>query len=226
MKCSAIALALALAASPVFAASQGTALLQERCATCHDLSGPAATSLSDLRARKGPDLFYAGSKYRADWMVAWLQKPIRIRPAGMFYLDHIKPGAKQDEIDGATLEPHLALNADEAAIAAEALMGLKAKAELLGAEPFVPGPSPMGEMSFEKFYGCIACHEIEPGYGGRSGAEVYTAGRRTTPEFMVSFIRNPQAWNPKGLMPNKHVPEENIPKLVNFLLELAEEDWE
>lgn len=83
----------------------------------------------------------------------------------------------------------------------------------------------MGEISFEKFYGCMACHEIEPKFGGLSGPEVYTAGRRLTPEFMVSFIRDPQAWNPRGLMPNKHVPEANIPKLVNFLLELSRKDW-
>lgn len=221
----AIALMLGMAATSALAADPGTALLSERCATCHDLSGPAAATLSDLRARKGPDLFYAGNKYRADWLVSWLQAPSRIRPAGAFYLDHIKPGTKHDEIDGATLEPHLALNADDAAAAAEALMGLKANSALLAAEPFVPGPSPMGEMSFDKFYGCIACHEIEPGYGGQSGPEVYTAGRRLSAEFMVSLIRNPQAWNPRGLMPNKHVPEPNVPKLVNFLLELAKEDW-
>ncbi len=216
---------LALAATPALAKSSGTILLQERCATCHDLKGPAAVTLSALRMRKGPDLFYAGNKYRAGWLVRWLEKPTRIRPAGMFYLDHIKPGPKRDVIDTTTLTPHLALNAGDAVSAAEALMGLKANGKLLGTKPFIPGPSPMGDMTFDKFYGCTACPEIEPEFGGLSGPEVYTAGRRLTPEFMLSFIRDPQAWNPKGLMPNKHVPEANIPKLVNFLIELAKKDW-
>ncbi len=216
---------LALAAAPTAAAEPVKDLLRERCAGCHDLSGPAAASVAELRARKGPDLFYAGNKYRADWMVGWLQKPERIRPAGVFYRDHIKPGVKRDEIDVATLKSHPALNATDAAAATKALMGLKANSKLLSAETFVAGPSPMGEMSFEKFYGCMGCHQIEPGFGGQSGPQVYTAGRRLTPAFMVSFIRDPQAWNPKSLMPNKHVPEANIPKLVNFLLELAKEDW-
>jgi mono/diheme cytochrome c family protein len=220
-----VALALGMAAMPALAVEPGQALLQDRCAACHDLSGPAAKSLTELKARKGPDMFYAGNKYRAGWLAGWLQKPARIRPAGVFYLDHIKPGAKQDQVDTATLTPHLTLNADDAATAAKALMALKANGNLLATKPFAPGPSPMGEMSFDKFYGCMACHEIEPGFGGQSGPEVYTAGRRLTPEFMLSFIRDPQAWNPKGLMPNKHVPEANIPKLVNFMLELAKEDW-
>ncbi len=220
-----LAFVLALAATPTLAADLGKDLLKARCAACHELSGPAAATVSELRARKGPDLFYAGNKYRADWMVGWLQKPKRIRPAGMFYLDHIKPGTKQDEIDATSLKPHVALTAIDAAAATEALMAFKVNSKLLADKAFVPGPSPMGEMSFDKFYGCMACHQIEPGFGGRSGPQVYTAGRRLTTAFMVSFIRDPQAWNPKSLMPNKHVPEANIPKLVNFMIELAKEDW-
>lgn len=225
MKWIAASLVLGLAATPALAAKPGKTLLQERCASCHDLTGPAAKNLTELKARKGPDLFYAGNKYRAEWVSRWLQKPKRIRPAGAFYLNHIKTGPKQDEIDTTGLKPHLALNAKDAATAAKALMDLKPHEKLLQTKPFVPGPSPMGEISFDKFYGCIACHEIEPDFGGKSGPQVYTAGRRLTPEFMASFIRNPQTWNPKSLMPNKHVPEANIPRLVNFMLELAKEDW-
>jgi len=214
-------LALGLAATPALALD-----LQKKCATCHALTGPAAATLSELKARTGPDLFYAGNKYRAEWLSSWLQKPTRIRPAGTYYEDHIKPGAKHDEIDASTLTPHVVLNQDDATAATKALMALKANAALIDDQPFKAGSSPMGEMSFDKFYGCMACHEIEPGYGGQSGPEVYTAGRRMTPQFMVSYITNPQAWNPKGLMPNKHVPEANIPKLVNYMLALAKEDWQ
>lgn len=226
MKHLVIALAMGwVTLSPIQSPAQAADILQQRCATCHDLNGPAAASVTDLRNRKGPDLFYAGNKYRADWLESWLQKPTRIRPAGMYFLDHIKPGAKRDEVDSATLSDHEALSASDASAVTSQLMALKANSDLLGAEPFVPGPAPMGEMSFDKFYGCMACHEIEPGYGGLSGPEVYTAGRRLTPEFMASFIRNPQAWNPKSLMPNKHVPEANISTHVNFMLGLAKETW-
>lgn len=218
-------LVLGLAATPALAADPGTDILKTQCANCHDLTGPAAASVTELRSRKGPDLFYAGSKYRSDWMASWLQKPTRIRPAGAFYLDHIKPGVKRDEIDEASLKTHVSLNKSDADAVTSSLMSLTAKKDLLSDKTFVAGPSPMGEMSFDKFYGCMACHEIEPGFGGQSGPEVYTAGRRLTPGFMMSFITNPQAWNPRTLMPNKHVPALNVPKLVNFMLELAKEDW-
>ena len=216
---------LSLLSPPALAGEDGMRLLKEKCASCHDLTGPAPKSLKQLWARKGPDMFYAGNKYKREWLVAWLQKPSRIRPAGEFYRQHIKPGPKHDVVDKSTLHPHMALPKSEAESAADALMGLKAHADLIAKEHFTAGPSPIGEMMFDKFYGCMACHQIEPGYGGESGPELYTAGKRLTPEFMLSYIRSPQAWDPKIWMPNKHVPDANITKLVNYLIELSREDF-
>src|ERR1035438_6562740 len=103
-----------LAATGARAADEGSAILTQRCAGCHNLTGPAPKTLKELWARKGPDLFYAGNKYRAEWLRAWLQKPTRIRVAGEFYADHVRSGEKSDEVDTAALEPHLALTAADA----------------------------------------------------------------------------------------------------------------
>ncbi len=220
--------AMCLLSPAVHAGEDGMHLLKQQCASCHDLTGPAPTTLKALWARKGPDLFYAGDKYRREWLVEWLQHPKRIRPAGEFYRHHIKPGPKRDVVDPSTLKPHPALGKNEAVAVADALMKLHAHRDWIAEEHLDASakPGPLGEMMFDKIYGCMACHEIEPGYGGLSGPEVYTAGRRLKPEFMLSYIRNPQGWDPKIWMPNKHVPEANIQKLVNYLLELSKEDWD
>ncbi len=200
-------------------------MLKKDCVSCHNISGPAVTTVKELWAKKGPDLFYAGNKYREAWLVSWLQKPQRIRPAGMFYGDHIKPGAKSDEIDVSTLKDHVALSKADATEAAAELMQLKPHDDLIAKEKIEPGTitKQMGEMVFDKFWGCMACHLIEPEYGGLSGPELYTAGQRLQPEFMASFIRNPQAWQPKTWMPNKGVSEGNIQKMVHYLQTLSEE---
>jgi len=207
------------------AADEGATILTQRCAGCHNFTGPAPHTLKELWARKGPDLFYAGNKFRAEWLRAWLQKPTRIRPAGEFYADHIRSGEKGDEIDPATLEPHLTLSAADADAVTQALMRLKAHDELIAAEKIESGSisKSMGEMAFDKFLGCMACHEIESGYGGLSGPELYTAGRRLQPEFIASYIRSPQAWDPKIWMPNKKVSDANIQKMVHYLSELSKE---
>jgi len=210
------------------AADRGMEILQQQCVSCHALKGPAPSSLAELWQRKGPDLFYAGNKYQQAWLVSWLQNPKRVRPAGMFYIDHIKPGAKRDVIDTSTLSDHIKLNSTDAKAVAATLSNLKANEKLIKAETHRAdmSPGPLGEMMFDKIYGCMACHEIEPGYGGLSGPELYTAGKRLKPEFMLSYIRSPQAWDPKIWMPNKHVPDDNMQKLVNYILALSEEDFD
>jgi len=208
-------------------ADDGMSILQKRCAGCHDLKGPAAQSVQELWQRKGPDLFYAGSRYNREWLKKWLVKPYRIRPAGYHPVQHIKPGKKRDMIDETTLTPHLALSSGEAGEVTEALMKLKASAEMKGTAVFKGGSisASFGEMVFDKFNGCMACHELEPGYGGLSGPEVYTAARRYQADYLVSFITDPQAWNPKTPMPNKHVAAPNIQKIVQYLQALAKENW-
>ena len=200
-------------------------ILQENCSACHNVTGPAAQTLKDAFAKKGPDLFYAGNKYRQEWLASWLQKPERIRPAGMYYGDHIKAGVKSDEIDTATLKNHVALSKADATKVAHELMELKPHDDLIAKEKIEPGTisKQMGEMAFDKFLGCMACHLIEPEFGGLSGPELYTAAKRLQPEYIASFIRSPQAWEPKSWMPNKHVSDGNIQKIVNYLQVLSKE---
>lgn len=209
-------------------AADGGAILEKDCAACHNLKGPAPQTLKELWARKGPDLFYAGNKYREEWIVSWLQKPYRIRPAGEFYGDHIKHGDKRDEVDASTLKDHVSLSKDDATAVASALMKLKPKSDLIAKEKIEPGTITefMGELVFDKALGCMACHRYEPDEGGLSGPELYTASKRLQPEFIASFIRSPQAWDPKVWMPNKHVSDANIQKLVHFFNLLGEKQNE
>lgn len=207
-------------------AADGADILKTQCSSCHNLTGPAPTTLKDLWARKAPDLFYAGNKYRQEWLETWLQKPTRLRPGGMFYADVLTSGDKAETIDTTKLPTHIALRAEQAAAVSQALMQLKSHDDLIAKEKLEPGTIAisMGEMVFDKFNGCLACHQIEPEYGGLSGVELYTAGKRLQPEYTASFIRNPQAWDPKTWMPNKHVSDVNIVKLVRYLDALAKEN--
>jgi len=218
--------AASLAGGGLACAADGRAILEQQCAGCHSLTGPAPQTLEQLWARKGPDLFYAGNKFQQPWLVAWLQAPARIRPAGEFYEDHIRRGEKSDEVDPATLAEHPKLAAADAEAVSRELMKLKPLDALIAQEKIEPGSvsRSMGEMAFDKFLGCMACHLIEPGLGGLSGPELYTAGRRLQPEFIASYIRRPRAWDPKIWMPNKDVSDANIQKLVRYLKVLSESD--
>ncbi|MDH5527993.1 MAG: c-type cytochrome [Nitrospirota bacterium] len=207
----------------------GSALLAEQCAGCHNLTGPAPDTVQAVRARKGPDLFYAGDKYRAEWLTEWLQKPTRIRPGGAFYGDHIVPSQatdKWDQIDTASLPDHPALSAPDARAVSAALMANTPYAERIATVTVEPVSLPifMGDMLFDKFKGCIACHQSGKDYGGFSGPELYTAADRLNPRFIYSYMQNPQAWDPKIWMPNMNLAAADLNKLVRYLQMIAEEE--
>lgn len=204
-------------------AADGEAVLKAQCAGCHSLDGPAPATLEALWDRKGPDLFYAGNKYKADWMTAWLQKPQRIRPAGMYYGHHVRSTPNGDEIDTSTLTEHPVLSADDAVAVTTALMRRKAHSDLIHPGEYQAGSISltMGEMMFDKFKGCLACHRIEPDYGGLSGPEVYTAAERLQDDYMMSYMRDPQAWDPRIFMPNKQLSDRDLGKFVDYMHALS-----
>jgi len=221
------------------AGEDGAGILKQRCAKCHDLTGPAPQTIRKLWERDAPDLFYAGNKFRREWLVEWMQKPVRVRPAGVNYLRTINSsptqkkeveGKNYDILWGSVLKPlrHLALKPAEATAVADALMKLKPY------DKYVSGMNldtsmkvglDKGEVLFDKVYGCLSCHQVEPGFGGYTGAEVYTAGRRLQPEFMLSYITRPKNWDPKIWMPNGNVKPADLQKIVNYLITLSKEDF-
>lgn len=197
----------------------GNALLNDRCASCHNLAGPAPDTVEGIRDRKGPDLFYAGNKYRPEWLVAWLQAPTRIRPAGMFYGHHTRSTDKWDVVDPDGLTEHVRLEPSEAENVTAALMERRAMAEFVAGVPVkkVRLSPMMGNLMFNKFKGCISCHRSSPDYGGLSGPELYTAANRLTPEYLYAYMRNPQGVDPRIWMPNPNLNERDLNRFVRYM---------
>ncbi len=132
-----------------------------------------------------------------------------------------------DEIDTASLVKHPQLSSEQSAQVVELLMTQKQNQSLVKTGEYKPGTIPMmmGEMMFDKFKGCLACHQIEPGFGGLSGSEMYTAANRLQEDYLISFMRNPQAWEPKSMMPNKNLKDSDLQKLVHDLRALSKEKF-
>ncbi|MEH6952469.1 c-type cytochrome [Nitrobacter sp. NHB1] len=198
--------------------------LDPNCGGCHALVKPTDTSLDRLLTRKGPDLWYAGSKFNKDWLVSWLQDPKPIRPAGYPYFKHIKKGDKHDEVDPSTMPPHPKLKKADAEAAAAALMALKAPADLVPAGAFkgdMKGAR-MGSLAFVKFRGCVACHQGDKGEGGLSGPRLTDAGVRLQPDFIAAYTADPQRFDPHIWMPTSNLKDKDIQRLTAFLVQLGQ----
>lgn len=218
---------LVFPASPAQAGDTGEQIVLKSCAECHAVKKPdeGFFTIDERMNRKGPPLYYAGQKYRAQWIGKWLQEPQRINPGGVFFANATEVTEDGDEIVATKLPTHKALGAEDADAVASYLMTLQPFPERTSKETFKPG-KPMralAEKDFRSFKGCAACHRDAPDFGGVSGPELYTAFERLQPEYMISYVRNPALWEPRSLMPDRHLPDEGINKLVNYLKLIAEE---
>lgn len=223
MKYTAVVIAaLGLAVSATADAQNGQTIVESQCVACHAVTRPDKPGLDHLWQRKGPDLYYAGSKFNQAWLESWLAKPTRIRPGGEFYTRHVKATAAEDTIDASSLEPHMQLSAEDAKAVAGYLMTLKAADGLVETGAFKNAPvSPsMGAMFFNKLRGCGACHSAKSGAGGASGPELHTAGERLQPDYIYSYIKNPQAFDPGVWMPRLTLSEPDLQRLTGYIVQL------
>lgn len=215
-----------LAALPFGAHADTAAEVKVQCGSCHALEAPdyAALGIRERIERKGPPLHYAGNKFRREWLVSWLQNPVRIRPAGVYPPANVRVTAEGDVIDEARLSKHPALPPSQAEAVADYLMGLRPFDDRIKAQTYQPGSIALrlGQMNFGKFKGCDGCHQDAPGRGGVSGPELYTAWQRLQPAFISAYIADPAAWDPYSMMPKGDLNEDSVHKLANYLKAIGE----
>lgn len=198
--------------------------LTSQCASCHALTKPINPTVDHLWSRKGPDLWYAGDKFNREWLVAWLQNPVTIRPGGVLWFRHARPGESRDMLDTAGVGKHPAVNAATAATLADALLQLKSGA-LVPEGAFKPEAvnMTMGKLSFGKLRGCIACHQDQSGQGGLSGPELYDAGKRLRPDYVLAYTKDPQKFDPHVWMPTLTLSEPDLQRLTGYIVSLGKE---
>ncbi|MGQ9426549.1 hypothetical protein ACXYTJ_10870 [Gilvimarinus sp. F26214L] len=206
---------------PLFVQADGAGILKEQCAACHAMERPDFEALgkSERLQRQAPPLYYAGNKYRPEWLKSWLQEPTRIYPVGYFPQLAVTSTPEGDMPDPSALQEHMKLEPEAAGQVATALMALRPHDDLIESDNYTPGSvSPrMGMMDFRKFKGCNACHQDAIDEGGLSGPVVYNAWERLQPAFISSFVQNPRAWDPNTIMPVPQMNEAAVHKLVNYL---------
>lgn len=182
---------LVMMTAPSYAAG-GDAIFKKSCASCHYTDGPAKEkTIADQLAKKGPELFYAGSKFQKDWLAAWLQNPKAIRPMKYNSLTEVNKG------------DHPKMSAGDAAAVTDFLMGLKSsevKAGVITAKSNVTGKNIFG-----KKMPCGGCHEyLDKGEvrGGKSGPSLVGASKRLNPDWIGAYLANIKAFKPVRDMPD------------------------
>ena len=207
---------LSLAFAPAAMAADGKALAS-KCGSCHKMAGPAVKTIAEVLKRQAPDLFYAGSKFNKDWLVGFLQKPVTLRPAGTVYVNNIKLDGDQDKVTGSP-KCGSALSAGDAAAVADYLMTLKDASMKAGAFKAGEVSTARARNVMNKEEACNACHVFPEKGGGVSCPTFEGIGTRLNPDWMYSFIQNPQHWDPKVWMAKREFDDAKLQLMVNYLM--------
>ena len=225
-----ILVSLCIVTTSIAEAADGkTVIEQNRCASCHDMSGNVAKTIADVLNKKAPDLFYAGSKFQDKFLVEFLQRPHRIRPAGTVFLNYVTPGDEIDHIQ----EPPLCeskLSAEDAKAATQYLMTLKDPNMQTGVyKPGAGFSKSSAKMVFFKSGACNACHQVQVDEGGSikggvSAPTLYNAGSRLNGDWVFNYLKDPQHWEPKVWMPKRELPDSTWLLLTNYIMTMAKSE--
>jgi len=209
--------AMVMFAAPAWAADGKALVASNKCGSCHKMQGPAVKTIAEVLKRKAPDLFYAGSKFNKDWLVGFLQSPTMIRPAGTVYVNDIKTDASQQDVIVKPAECASKLSAGDAAAVADYLMTLKDAGMKTGV--FKPGKfsKARARMLLTKKQPCSSCHTLPKRGGGVSCPTFVGIGARLNPDWIYSFVKNPQHWDPKIWMATGDYDARTMNLIVNYL---------
>lgn len=208
-------LAFASAAGIQAESGEGGALFARQCAECHSLEAPPADLLA-VAAQGGPGLHDAGTRLDPAWVEDFLQAPRRVRPAGFLPHRYTVPTAEGDRLDLARLPEHPRLDAADSAAVASFLAE-----QTQPMQPYPPAeknPAIRAQVHFSKILPCGGCHRVD-GDGGVSGPDLSAVAGRLQPEWLHSFIWDPQAWG-HPLMPKTRLRADQALALADYLREV------
>jgi mono/diheme cytochrome c family protein len=162
-------------------------LIENQCAACYKFQGQGESRFN----LKAPDLMWGGSKFKRDWLVAWLQG----KEKTMY--------SKNYRWDLSTIPaPHPSITEEQANGVADYF-----EKNLMDStvEPNTIDYSKFSEMEFNfgakifRDYSCIGCHQIiEDGKstGGLQSADFFEAFKRYNPDWIYRFNSNPPDYVP------------------------------
>jgi mono/diheme cytochrome c family protein len=175
----------------------GTELFAKyNCLGCHHVAGQGGNI--------APNLAYAGSKVRGDWLLSFLKQPHQIRPLVQARMPTF-PFTTQEAVQ---LRDYIMLAfLDDRVPKGDQVAG-----------SITPDLAAQGEKLYWEKFPCFTCHQIQGKTGGAAvGPDLTDAWKRLSPEWMVQWIKNPQAFDPATLMPNLGVSDAEATAIVVYL---------
>lgn len=194
-------------------------LVKLNCVGCHRLQGVERPPMI------GPDLTNVGAKTSREWLYKWLNEPRTLTD------DNGNVTVNGYENESQPRMPHFRLNEKELRALSAYLSALKNKpVEPYRFDPRVvtawqkrPDLIDQGEVRFRQMF-CTTCHPVTVTRGGETkliggdiGPELTKVGSKVDPNWLVSWLRDPQAYLPHSIMPRYNWSDEDLYKVTQYI---------
>ena len=198
--------------------NRGRLLLSEfGCLGCHRLEG------IERPAMLGPDLTDIGSKVSAEWIYKWLKEPRTIiDDSGNTVVSgyQMEPRMPQFHLKEEELRD---LSAYLSSLRSNPVDPYKFDPKVVAALENSPDLVDQGEARFRQMF-CTTCHSLAVTRGGDTkliggdiGPEMTKVGSKVNPDWLVAWLRNPQAFLPKSKMPRYEWSDQDLYVVTHFI---------
>lgn len=194
-------------------------LARFNCVGCHRLQE------IDRAPMLGPDLTNVGTKVSREWLYKWLKEPRTVVGSSGTV------NANGYETEGEPRMPQFRLSEPELRALSSYLSSLRGKpAESYRLDPRVvaswekrPDLVQQGEVRFRQMF-CSTCHSLAVTragetklIGGEIGPELTKVGSKVSRDWLISWLRNPQAYLPNSKMPRYQWFDEDLYKVTAYI---------
>jgi mono/diheme cytochrome c family protein len=194
-------------------------LARLNCVGCHRLQGV------ERPAMLGPDLTNIGSKVSRAWIYKWLKEPRTITASdgtvevnGYESEDEPRmPKFRLSESELAALSGYLST------LQNEKIQAYKFDPRVVAASEKRPDLADLGEARFRQMF-CTTCHSLAVTragetklIGGDIGPELTKVASKVNPDWLVAWLRNPQAYLPHAEMPRYQWSDEDLFTVTRYI---------
>ncbi len=208
----------ALAETPKL--NRGRQLLAEfNCVGCHRLQG------IERPAMLGPDLTNVGNKVSREWLYKWLKEPRTIvDDSGSVTVNGYESEEEPRMPKFRLSEPELkALSAYLGSLLAKPVQPYRFDPRVVAALEKKPDLASEGEVRFREMF-CSTCHSLAVTragetklIGGNIGPELTKVGSKVNRDWLVVWLRNPQAYLPNSKMPRYQWSDEDLYNVTAYI---------
>jgi mono/diheme cytochrome c family protein len=193
-------------------------IVKFNCIGCHRLQD------MDRPAMLGPDLTSVGNKVSREWIYKWLKDPRTITDAdGNVTVDGVETNPRMPKFNLSERELR-ALSAYLSVQRANSIASYRFNPRAVAIAAKKGDVADQGQIRFNQMF-CVTCHALAVDRGGETtliggdiGPELTKVGSKVNSDWLVAWLRDPQAYLQHTKMPQYQWSDQDLYEVTQYIL--------